>query len=140
MDWDSFHVEEAVLHYVPTGRGDGGEEPDGLVLTDSLIALDDPLRTYFRDTIAGRLSSKGMEVVTDPDGDPTVPRAVETTLGNAAALVEQSKAIARHLHAIQSSVNSSGLLAVIFGRLGNAPCVAIIKLESERGGDCCMER
>lgn len=133
MDWDTFQVEEAVLHYVPTGRDDGGDEPDGLVLTDSLIALDDPLRTYFRDRIAGRLAGKGMDVVTDPDGDPTVPRAVESTLGNAAALVEQSKVIARHLHAIQSSVNSSGLLAVIFGRLGNAPCVAVIKLEPERG-------
>ena len=134
MDWDQFTVEQAVVHYVPTERaGDQTEEQSGLMLTDAAIELDSGLQTYVRDKIATRLSLKGMEVIADPDNAQTVPDAIRAVLPAPNRLVEQSKEIASHLHAVQSKVNSSGLLAVVLGQASGAPCVAVIKLEPERG-------
>jgi 37-kD nucleoid-associated bacterial protein len=134
MNWDEFTVEQAVVHYVPTEKVNA--QPDGqsgLLLTDDAIELDPGLQAYFRDKIANRLSSKGMEVLADPDQVQIVPDAVRAVLADHSDLVAQSKEIATHLHAIQSKVNSSGLLAVVLGQVSAAPSVAVIKLEPERG-------
>jgi hypothetical protein len=134
MDWDAFTVEQAVVHYVPTAKTEEeSAEHTGLLLTDAAIDLDPGLQGYFRDKIATRLSFKGMEVVADSDQDQTVSVAVGAILADSDQLVERSKEIASHLHAIQSRVNSSGLLAVVLGQASGAPCVAVIKLEPERG-------
>jgi hypothetical protein len=134
MDWDEFTVEQAVLHYIPTDRGeDPDEEHPGLLLTDAVIDLDPGLQSYFRDKIASRLSSKGMEVIADPDQTPTVPDGVHAVLRTPDQLVQRSKEMAAHLYAIQSKVNSTGLLAVVLGKTAGAPCIALIKLEPERG-------
>jgi len=51
------------------------------MLTDAVIELDAGLKTYFRDKIAARLTSKAMEVVADPDEqDQIVPEAVAAPL------------------------------------------------------------
>lgn len=134
MDWNALTVDRAVVHYVPAERtGDGSGEQNGLLLTDTAIELDPALRAYFRDKIASRLSSKGMEVVADAEQVQTVPQAVRAVLPDGHQLVERSKEMANHLHEIQSKVNSSGLLAIVLGRASRVPCVAIIKLEPERG-------
>jgi hypothetical protein len=131
MDWDEFTVERAVVHYVPTDKGDDQSE---LLLTDDAIRLDPGLQSYFRDKIAMRLSARAMEVVADPEQAQTVPDAVRAVLPDAEQLVACSKDIATHLHTVQSRVNSSGLLAVVLGQIaGVQPCVAVIKLEPERG-------
>jgi hypothetical protein len=78
MEWDEFSVERAVVHYVPTDKGDHqDEEHTDLLLTDDVIELDPGLQAYFRDKIANRLSNKGMEVVADPDQVQTVPEAAQ---------------------------------------------------------------
>jgi hypothetical protein len=130
MDLENFAVEQAVVHYVPTATD---EELPELLLTDEAIDLDPGLRRYFRDKIANRLQSKGLEVIVDSDQSQQVPSAIASALDDPAALVEASRNIAVHLDAIQSRVNSSGLLAVVSGRLEEAGCVAIVKLERERG-------
>ena len=137
MDWGEFTVERAVVHYVPTEKieaDDGVGAGSSLMLTDAVIELDAGLKTYFRDKIATRLESKGMEVVADPDEQAQVVcDAVGEVLPDPDELVERSKVIATHLHTIQSKVNSSGLLAVVLGKVGETPCVCLIKLEPERG-------
>jgi hypothetical protein len=134
MDWDAFTVELAVVHYVPTEKPDEAtEEQTGLILTDAAIELDPGLQTYFRDKIAARLSQKGMEVMADAEQAQTVPEAVRAVLPDPDQLVERSREIATHLYEIQSKVNSSGLLAVVLGQASGDPCIAIIKLEPERG-------
>lgn len=43
MNWYTFKVEQAVVHYVPTGRDERGVEP---LLLDSTIDLDPALQGY----------------------------------------------------------------------------------------------
>lgn len=129
-DLDSFEVTSAVVHYVPTDRDD--PESD-LLLTDGVIDLSGGLDSYFRDKIVERLKGKGLEVLNDPDGNPCVPDAVDVVDADTEGLIEASHRIAVHLDSIQSAVNSSGLLAVVHGQLHDRSCLAILKLERERG-------
>ena len=125
----AFQVTSAVVHYVPSPREDDAR----LVLTDEAIDLDGGLDEYFQDKIIERLESKGLEVVRDPDEASSVPEALAAIRDDRAALVPASRAIAEHLFAIQTRVNSSGLLAIVQGSSGGQDAVAILKLERERG-------
>lgn len=127
---DSFAVRSAVVHYVPTERDDPGDE---LLLTDSSITLDTGLKRYFETKIVERLKGKGLEVIGDPDGAPIVARAVAAADSHDTNLVSSSQEIARHLAAIQTKVSPSGLLAVVSGIVATKECLAVLKLERERG-------
>lgn len=128
MDLDSFQITAAVVHDVPQGGRDD-EEP---VLTDAPIMLDPPLAAYFRGKIVKSLG-RGVEVVVDPDGSPCVRDVVSGLLADPARLVELSRTVAEHLHAVQSGRNSSGLLTVLLGRTDEGACVSVLKLEREEG-------
>ena len=129
MNLDGFHITDAVIHDVP--RGDAGE--DELVLTDEQIALDGPLREYFRRKIISSLKTRGLDVMADVDADPCVRDAVEAVLADPAQLVAASRRVAEHLHAVQSGRNSAGLLTVVLGRIDSETCVSVLKLEREQG-------
>jgi hypothetical protein len=130
VDWNTFDVISAVVHYVPTEK----DEPDPqLLLTDEPIALDDSLKEYFRDKIADRIENKGLDVIVDDDRSPIVPDAVAEILADPTVLIDASKRIAEHLDHEQSKVNSSGLLALAYGTLDGDSWLAIVKLERERG-------
>lgn len=130
-DLDDFAVRAAVVHYVPTERDDPGDE---VLLTDSAINLDASLKRYFETKIVERLKEKGLEVVNDPDGPPIVANAVIATDSRDTNLVANSQEIARHLTVVQSTkVSPSGLLAVVSGIAGGKDCLALLKLERERG-------
>ncbi len=128
MNLDSFQIAAAVLHDVPRG---GGEEE--AVLTDAPIALDDPLRAYFRKKIIGSLQLRGLEVDADPDGTTRVRDGVAAILRDNAQIVQASRGIAEHLHDVQTGRNSAGLLAIVRGSLDDRACVAVLKLEREQG-------
>jgi 37-kD nucleoid-associated bacterial protein len=130
IDWDEFEVLTAAVHYVPTERDEDDPVP---LLTDDVIELDTGLKGYFRDKIADRLKVKGLEVVVDDERDQLVPEAVAEIVAEPTRLLEASKRIAMHLDEKQHAGTSSGLLAVVAGRLGDEPCVAVVKLERERG-------
>ncbi len=135
---DSFAVRSAVVHYVPTDRDDPGE---GLLLTDSAIKLDAGLKRYFETKIVERLRDKGLEVVGDPERSPTVAKAVADTDSRDTHLLANSQEIARHLAAVQSTkVSPSGLLAVVSGTVGEEECLALLKLERERGIHFAIKR
>jgi hypothetical protein len=127
MKLDEFEVTTAVVHYVPT------EDEEALILTDEAITLDADLKRYFRDKIVERLSVKGLEAVVDPTQPQVVPEAVAATVKDATRLVATSQEIATHLDSIQTRINSTGLLAVVLGAVGDMPCLAVIKLEREHG-------
>jgi hypothetical protein len=130
-DLDNFVVREAVVHYIPTERDDPGDE---VFLTDSAIKLDAGLKRYFETKIVERLTEKGLDVIGDPDGALTVANAVAATNSRDTNLVASSQEIARHLAAVQSTkVSPSGLLAVVSGMAGGKDCLALLKLERERG-------
>jgi hypothetical protein len=126
-----FALSSIVVHYVPTEKDDPGDE---LIVTDSAIDLDNPLTKYFQSKITERLTEKGLEVVSSSEYDSPVPEAVLVIQADSGALVSESQRIATHLDSVQApKVNSSGLLAVATGQVRGAECVAIVKLERERG-------
>lgn len=135
---DDFAVRAAVVHYVPTERDDPGDE---LLLTDAAIELDDALKGYFQSKIVGRLKDKGLEVVRDPQGDATIANAVLETELSDRALVASSQRIATRLANVQSTkVSPSGLIAVVSGSISKRECLAVLKLERERGIHFAIKR
>jgi len=127
MNVDALQVSDAVVHYVPT------TSDESLLLTDQVIALDAPLRAYFRDKIVASLKTRGLDAVVDPNEEQHVPEAVAMIVADPTRLVEASQAIAKHLDRCQSGRNSSGLIVVVKGALGTMPAVGVVKLERERG-------
>jgi hypothetical protein len=127
MDIGALHVNNAVVHYVPT------TSDEDLLLTDRAVVLDAQLRGYFRDKVMGTLTTRGLDVVVDAAEQQNVPEAVAAIIDTPAQLVGASRSIASHLYTCQSARNSSGLIVVLDGTAGETPVVAIVKLERERG-------
>ena|SRR5215208_563511 len=76
----------------------------------------------------------GMPCVRDRDEDSPVPDAVAEVTDDPVALLDVSRRIATHLDAVQRpKVNSSGLVAVIYGKGRGTDCLTILKMERERG-------
>jgi hypothetical protein len=128
VNLDSFQIAAAAVHDIPQG----GREDEEPVLTDAPIMLDAGLMGYFRGKIVKSLG-RGVEVVVDPDGSPCVRDAVRGLLADPGRLVELSRTVAEHLHAVQSGRNSSGLLTVLLGQTDAGACVSVLKLEREEG-------
>jgi hypothetical protein len=129
MNLGSFAVDTVVLHDVPRSGSDDG----GLVLTDEPIPLDDQLRDYFRRKIVQSIRTRGVEVVADPNEDPTARDAVAEIIADSSSLVAESQGLAKRLYEVQDARNSPGLVAVAAARIDNKSCVAILKLEREQG-------
>ncbi len=129
MNLDSFQIVSAVVHDVPRG----GTEDEGVVLTDAPIALDDPLRAYFRRKIIQSIGLRGLDVVVDPDGASCVRAAVAEILTDDSQLVAASQRVAEHLDAVQTGRNSAGLLTIVLGEIDGRRCVSVLKLEREQG-------
>jgi hypothetical protein len=129
VNLESFQIREAVVHDVPRG----GDEEQAPILTDAPIALDGPLRAYFRRKILKSLGLRGLEVVVDPDGAACVRDGIAEILADRYQLVPVSRRMAEHLHAIQTGRNSAGLLTTLLGEIDGGECVSVLKLEREQG-------
>ena len=129
MNLDSFAVEQVMIHDVP--RGNDSEEH--VILTDLPIELDADLRQYFRRKIIGSLTERGVDVVADQDQDGTVRQALAQLLADPEQLVAASREIATRLDDVQTGRNPPGLVAVIVGKMEEAKCTSVLKLEREQG-------
>jgi 37-kD nucleoid-associated bacterial protein len=129
MNLDTFQIISAVVHDIPRG----GSQGETVVLTDAPIALDDPLRAYFRRKIIQSIGLRGLDVVVDPDGAPCVRDSVAEILADESQLVAASQRVAEHLDAVQTGRNSAGLLTIILGEIDGQRCVSALKLEREQG-------
>ena len=129
MNLDSFQIISAVVHDVPRG----GSQDETIVLTDAPIALDDPLRAYFRRKIIQSVGLGGLDVVVDPDGATCVREAVAEILADEQQLVAASQRVAEHLDSVQTGRNSAGLLTIVLGEIDGERCVSVLKLEREQG-------
>ena len=129
MNLNTFSIQDVMIHDVPRGNDDEEE----LVLTDDPITLDEDLRRYFCRKIVGSLEERGVEVISDPNEDPTVRTAVARIVGDPKELAEASRAIAERLNEVQTGRNPPGLLAVACGTVDGKPCASVLKLEREQG-------
>jgi hypothetical protein len=125
----TFFVESLIVHDVP--RRTTEATANAIVFSDAPSELDASLRNFFRERTNRSLTRQAYEVERDPDQHSPVPRHVLDLIADPARLVAHSHEIARHLWASQTGVNPAGLLVVILGKLEDAPCVSILKLERE---------
>jgi 37-kD nucleoid-associated bacterial protein len=129
MNLDSLHLQSLVVHDVPQPD----EERQGLILTDTEVPLDAQLRRYFERKITQSLRSRGLEVISDPNGSEVARDGVSAILAEEAQLVPISKTLAEHLDRSQTKRNPAGLLAVGTGTVDEGDIVAVLKLEREQG-------
>jgi 37-kD nucleoid-associated bacterial protein len=125
----TFFVESLIVHDVP--RRTSEATAGAIVFSDAPSELDASLRNFFRERTIRSLTRQAYEVQRDPDQGSPVPRHVLDILADPEKLVARSQEIARHLWASQTGVNPAGLLVVILGKLEDAACVSILKLERE---------
>jgi hypothetical protein len=125
IDLGRLHVDQLIIHEVPLA-------PQALVLSDVESELDDPLRNYFAERL--RLSlQRGFDVEPDPANIAGTPNLITELLADTSTLVDVSRRLAQHLHAVQKRPNNPGLLVVVVLTLEGRRGVALLKLERERG-------
>lgn len=118
-----------MIHDVPRGN----DSDERVTLTDLPIELDANLRNYFRRKIIGSLTERGVEVVANRDEDATVRQSLAQLLTDPGQLVNASRDIAIRLDNVQTGRNPPGLVAVIVGKVDEARCTSVLKLEREQG-------
>jgi 37-kD nucleoid-associated bacterial protein len=129
VDIGFLDVQLVIVHEVPVH--DDGMSP---LLSEVESDLTPDVQGYFRDKIKGSLRETAYPVVFDPDARSPVPDLVRTHLSSDGDnFVLMSQEAARHLFGVQTRRNPGGLLVVVSGQLGAAPCLAILKLEKEQG-------
>jgi 37-kD nucleoid-associated bacterial protein len=128
-------VTNVVVHDVPR-PGD----PEPLVLTESVVDLDQQLRDYFRGKILDSLGARGLAVVADRDQAAVVRDGVKTILADEDQHVLASRQMAEHLYDLQRQTNSPGLLSVLTLEADGEPAIGVLKLEREVGVHVLVER
>ncbi|HEY5941266.1 MAG TPA: nucleoid-associated protein [Solirubrobacterales bacterium] len=131
MDYKRFAARKVVIHEIPQ-RFVGGVNQQ-LDLSGVAEKLTGQLRPFFDRKLKASLSAHGFDVARDPAGQSTIPDRIVEILQDPKALVSASQQMAEHLHAVQTGVNSAGLLCVATGTCGSRPAVAVLKLERDEG-------
>lgn len=147
MDLTGLLVERVVVHQIPRKEPKvTAEQQEPLVLSEAVSPLPDSLRAYMNMRLLGSLQSaeKAFDVVFDDDADTPIPLQLRAYLaaeatgagtgdGRDQTLVNLSRDIAELLFELQPPQPPTGLLVVCSGTIGNAPFVAVMKLEHEKG-------
>lgn len=130
MDLGTFFVDQIVVHDVP--RNSTSTTPAEIVYSDAASPLNAELRNFFKTKTTQSLGGRhGYAVEHDPEQQSPVPGLIEAVMKDPHQLVPSSRAIARHLYDSQPAVSNPGLLVTLLGRIENAPCLGILKLERE---------
>ena len=126
----NIRVLKLIVHDVP--QRFVGNNAGGVIYSYAPNALDDDLRHFFQQRLAGSLEKAGCTVEPDPDADQTMPRLISDILSKPEPdFVSISQSMADHLHQSQTGANPGGLLCVIDVVSGAVPAVAILKLARE---------
>lgn len=131
MQLAAYVPEYVAVHEVPKHRR--GEDGLGPELSDLVDPLNSDLKDYFRDKICETLVEKGHQVVAAPDTTSMVPEAITKLLSEKHDLLTCSRELAVALYNTQSGSNNAGLLIALSGRIGDAPALAVLKLERLQG-------
>jgi hypothetical protein len=127
-------VRSVIFHDVPNQRGDGGNT---VVLATETTQIDGRRRKLLQDKLKKVLGSRSAYgIIFGENPSSPVPNAVRqfTTAGHgAAAFVDMSQNLARHLHQVQHGAVSPGLLCAIDFASGGNRGLVLMKLEREEG-------
>ncbi|MEW6114838.1 MAG: nucleoid-associated protein [Thermodesulfobacteriota bacterium] len=131
MDLKLLQIARLVIHDIPRKLGGA---PAPLVLSDTESDVDEETRRFLQSRMISVASPpNAFRVRFDPGSGSPVPSQVEYLLRSEAELVGISRIFAEHLNALQTGVNSAGILVVAECRIGSDPIVAIMKLERDEG-------
>lgn len=131
IDLGTLTVERVVVHQVPKR----GRDQPPLRLSQAVSPLPDPeLRTLIRNRIVTSIGLAKAEVRFDPERlGPTRQEVFSLLTGGPEGLVNSSQILARHLHEIQPTHASAGVLLVAetmsLGRKG----ISVLKMEPQEG-------
>jgi hypothetical protein len=132
LDYGRLTVERLIVHEIPWHPVTESSGP-GPTLSEAESPLDQEIKNFFRQRIAGSLGRASFDIEFDPGATSPVPGIVTAALDRTGDFVASSQEVARHLYQSQKGSSPVGLLTVlevkIQGRLG----FCILKLEKEEG-------
>lgn len=130
-DYKLFAGAEVIIHEIPQ-HFVGGASP-ALDLSGVAEPLTGQLKPFFDRKLKDGLAVHGFDVERDADSQTSIPDRIVEIIQDKKKLVTASQQMAKHLHSVQTGVNSAGLLCVAFGKCGSKPAVAVLKLERDEG-------
>lgn len=133
FDLGQVRVEKLIVHEIPRHYVHA-TAPSSPTFSEVESPLDQTVKNFFREKLAGSLGTAAYEVECDPAATSPLPAWIRALLlSHPPNLVSTSQDMANHLHQTQSGINPEGLLTVIQARVENRRGIAILKLEKEEG-------
>ncbi|MDQ6617572.1 MAG: nucleoid-associated protein [Actinomycetota bacterium] len=133
FDLGQVRIEKLIVHEIPRHFVHSAT-PTTPGLSEVESPLDQTVKNFFREKLAGSLGTAAYEVQLDPATTSPLPGWIVALLStHPADLVATSQDMANHLHQSQPAISPEGLLTVIQARVENRRAVAILKLEKEEG-------
>lgn len=125
-------ITHTIVHDVPKHKK---KEVGGQIdYSDKESDLTPELKLFFRDKITQAISNKGFKVCFDEGASSPVRNAIADLLNSPRkSIVQPSKDISKHLHAIQTGWNPAGIVLVIKGTIKSKSILVILKLERDEG-------
>ena len=133
IELSSIKIEKIIVHDIPKHKlNDYTNEPN---YSEQESEVSDGLRLFFKDKVVAALSSdKAFKICYDSNNPSPVSWQVSEVLrGKGKDLVNQSKAIAKHLFQIQVGSNAAGILLIMYGSVDKHKTCMILKLERDQG-------
>ncbi len=134
FDLGQIQVQSLIVHEIPRHFLRAEDPSDGPVLSDVESPLNQTVRNFFQERMAGSLGRAAFEVELDPGAESRTPGLIEGLLADPPSdLVSSSRELAEILYHCQGGASPQGLLTVMTVAVEGRPGVAIIKLEKEEG-------
>ncbi|MHB1850142.1 MAG: nucleoid-associated protein [Acidimicrobiales bacterium] len=131
-DLGRLRVKRVIVHEVPYHLATSTSVQP--VLSEVESPLDQEVRNFFRERIAGSLGSSAYDVEFDGSTTSPLPRLVLDGLSaKTTTFVEMSQEMARHLYLCQKGNSPEGLLTVCEVDVAGHRGLAVLKLEREQG-------
>jgi hypothetical protein len=134
FDVGQIQVQSLIVHEIPRHYLRAEDAGGGPVLSDVESSLNQTVRNFFQERMAGSLGRAAFEVELDPQAESRAPALITGLLANPPTdFVGTSRELAQILYQCQGGISPQGLLTVMTVTVEGRPGVAIIKLEKEEG-------
>lgn len=133
FDLGQVRVEKLIVHEIPR-HFVRSSTPSAPALSEVESPLDQTVKNFFKEKMAGSLGTAAYEVELDPETTSPMPGWISALLSrHPPDFVATSRDMANHLHQSQTGISPEGLLTVIQVHMAGGRGIAILKLEKEEG-------
>lgn len=138
-DLGQLRVEKLIVHEVP--RHYAADTEGSPILSQIESPLEQTVRNFFKEKIAGTLKRAAYDVEFDPGSTSPMPDLIQRNLeGRGGSFVAMSQDMAAHLHQCQGGPSPEGLLTVVQVKVETRKGLCILKLEKEEGARVRQQR